>query len=98
MLTVGNGAYVYEPVENWAKLPPGRSFEEIGGIDVDKYDNVYLFNRGAHAMVVFDRDGNFLGSFGEGLFPRARGVFMAPNDAIWLTDDGDHSVRQCTLA
>jgi len=49
-------------------------------------------------MVVFDRDGNFLRSFGEGLFPRAHGVFMAPDDTIWLTDDGDHTVRQCTLA
>ena len=97
MLTVGNGAYVYEPVENWAKLPPGWSFKEIGGVGVDKSDNVYVFNRGAHPMVVFDRDGNFLRSFGEGLFPRAHGVFMAPDDTIWLTDDGDHTVRQCTL-
>ena len=22
---------------------------------------------------------------------------MGPDDTIWLTDDGDHSVRQCTL-
>jgi hypothetical protein len=48
-------------------------------------------------MNVFDREGNFLRSFGEGLFPRAHGVFMAPDDTIWLTDDGDHTVRQCTL-
>ena len=25
MATVGSGAYTYEPVENWAKLPPGGS-------------------------------------------------------------------------
>ena len=31
------------------------------------------------------------------MFPRAHGVFMAPDDTIWLTDDGDHTVRQCTL-
>src|SRR6266550_2179283 len=97
MATVGDGAYAYVPVENWAKLPPGWSLKEIGGVGVDKNDNVYVFNRGAHPMVVFDRDGNFLRSFGEGLFPRAHGVFMAPDDTIWLTDDGDHTVRQCTL-
>jgi hypothetical protein len=28
MATVGNGAYTYEPVKNWAKLPPGWSFKE----------------------------------------------------------------------
>ena len=97
MATVGSGAYTYEPVENWAKLPPGWSFKEIGGVGVDRNDNVFVFNRGEHPMIVFDREGNFLRSFGEGLFPRAHGVFMAPDDTIWLTDDGDHTVRQCTL-
>src|SRR6516164_7354789 len=96
MATVGGGAYTYEPLENWAKLPPGWSFKEIGGVGVDRRDNVFVFNRGEHPMIVFDRDGNFLRSFGEGMFPRAHGVFMAPDETIWLTDDGDHTVRQCT--
>jgi DNA-binding beta-propeller fold protein YncE len=97
MVTVGSGDYVYEPVVDWAKLPPGWSFKEIGSVGVDKNDNVYVFNRGEHPMIVFDRAGNFLRSWGEGVFPRAHGVFMAPDDTIWLTDDGDHTVRQCTL-
>ena len=46
MATVGSGAYTYEPVENWAKLPPGWSFKEIGGVGVDRHDNVFVFNRG----------------------------------------------------
>src|SRR5215475_5081938 len=97
MATVGSGVYTHEPVENWAKLPPGWSFKEIGGVGVDRHDNVFVFNRGEHPMIVFDCDGNFLRSFGEGMFPRAHGVFMPPDDTIWLTDDGDHTVRQCTL-
>ena len=48
-------------------------------------------------MIVFDRDGNFLRSWGEGMFPRAHGVFVAPDETLWLTDDADHTVRQCTL-
>jgi sugar lactone lactonase YvrE len=48
-------------------------------------------------MVVLDRDGNFLRSWGEGVFHRAHGVHMAPDDTLWLTDDGDHTVRHCTL-
>jgi len=78
MAIVGDGAYAYAPVENWAKLPPGWSFKEIGGVGVDKNDNVYVFNRGEHPMLVFDREGHFLRSFGEGLFPpRARRVHGA---------------------
>ena len=30
MATVGSGEYTYEPVVDWAKLPPGWSFKEIG--------------------------------------------------------------------
>ena len=97
MNTIGSGDYTYEIVENWAKLPPGWSFKEIGAVGVDGQDRVYVFNRGEHPMIVFDRDGNFLKSWGEGMFPRAHGLDMAPDGTIWLTDDGDHTVKQCTL-
>ena len=35
LTVLGDGAFTYEPVENWAKLPPGWSFKEIGGVGVD---------------------------------------------------------------
>src|ERR1700722_12292924 len=97
MVTLGSGEYVYEPVENWAKLPSGWSFKEIGGVGVDSRDNVYVFNRGEHPMIVFDREGNFLRSWGEGLFVRAHGAHMGPDDTIYCTDDGDPTVRRLTL-
>ena len=31
-IRMGSGDYCYEPVENWAKLPPGWSFKEIGSV------------------------------------------------------------------
>lgn len=93
---LGSGDYRYEPVEDWAKLPSGWSFKEVGAVGVDEKDNVYVFNRGEHPMIVFDRDGNFLRSWGEGVFPRAHGMHVAPDGTLWLTDDGDHSVKQCT--
>jgi hypothetical protein len=96
-MTVGEGDWTYEPVLGWAKLPPGWSFKEIGAVGVDRQDNVYVFNRGEHPMMVFDANGNFLKSWGEGVFPRAHGLHMGPDDTVWLTDDGDHTVRQCTL-
>ncbi len=33
----------------------------------------------------------------EGVFGHAHGVYMGPDDTIYLTDDFDHSVRKCTL-
>ena len=95
---LGSGTYRYEVVDNWAKLPPGREFNaDVAAVGVDAQDRVYAFNRGAHPMCVFDRDGNFLRSWGEGVFRRAHGVHVAPDDTLWLTDDGDHTVRHCTL-
>src|SRR5213593_205698 len=97
-IILGTGAHRYEVVDNWAKLPPGREFNaDVAAVGVDKQDRVYAFNRGQHPMVVLDRDGNFLTSWGEGLFRRAHGVHMAADDTLWLTDDGDHTVRHCTL-
>jgi DNA-binding beta-propeller fold protein YncE len=97
MVTLGQDKYTYEVIENWAKLPYDWTFKEVGGVGTDAHDNVYVFSRGAHPMMVFDRDGNFLRSWGEGLFPRAHGVTMGPDDTMFLTDDGDHTVRKCTL-
>src|SRR5579875_2788956 len=96
-VTLGMGEFKYQDVEDWAKLPPGWSFREVGAVGVDRRDRVYVFNRGEHPMMVFDRDGNFLTSWGEGLFRRAHGILMGPDDTIWCTDDGDHTVRKCTL-
>jgi len=63
---------------------------------VDSKDQVYVFNRGEHPMMVFDRQGSFVRSWGEGLFKRPHGAHFAPDGTLYLTDDGDHTVRQCT--
>jgi sugar lactone lactonase YvrE len=95
--TVGSGTYTYDVVEQWGALPEGWSFKEVSGIGVDRRDRVYVFSRGDHPVTVFDRDGAFLASWGEGLFSRPHAVTMGPDDTIYLTDDGDHTVRKCTL-
>jgi outer membrane protein assembly factor BamB len=94
---VGSGDFTYRVVENWAKLPDGWKLGDVGGVGVDSRDQVYVFHRGAHPLIVFDRDGNFLRSWGDGLFPRAHGVHIGPDDTIYLTDDGAHAVWKCTL-
>jgi hypothetical protein len=96
-VTVGTGKFTYEVAEGWGKLPDGWTYKEVAAVGVDRRDQVYLFTRGEHPVIVFDREGNFLRSWGEGVFKRAHGVTMGPDDTIYLTDDGDHTVRKCTL-
>ena len=70
---LGSGEHRYRVVENWAKLPDGWNLTDVASVAVDSKDRIYVFNRGDHPMVVLDRDGNFLRSWGEGLFQsRAR--------------------------
>ncbi|NQV59592.1 MAG: hypothetical protein HQ502_07985 [Alphaproteobacteria bacterium] len=95
-LILGDGDYRYRVVEDWAKLPDGWEFRDVAGVAVDSKDQVYIFNRGEHPMMVFDREGNFLRAWGEGIFNRAHGLHVGPDDALYCTDDGDHTVRKCT--
>src|SRR5258708_6334725 len=95
-VVLGSGEHRYRVVENWARLPDGWNLTDVASVAVDSKDRVYLFNRGAHPMVVLDRDGNFIKSWGEGLFHRAHGLHIDADDNLYCTDDGDHTVRQCT--
>ena len=94
-MIVGSDRFRYHVNADWAKLPDGWSFKEVGGVGVDGNDNVYVFNRGEHPMIVLDRDGNFLRNWGEGLFARAHGLHIGADDNLYCTDDGDHTVRKC---
>ncbi len=96
-VTLGSGQFAYEVVVNWEKLPDGIGGRETAGVITDADDNVYVFSRGDHPMVVFDKDGNFIKTWGEGVFTRAHGVSVGPDNTLYCTDDGDHTVRQCTL-
>lgn len=84
----------YTADDHWAKLPSGWSWTEVAAVAVDSRDRVYVFNRGEHPVIVFDRDGSFVTSWGEGLFARPHGITVGPDDSIYCTDDLDHTVRK----
>lgn len=79
------------------QLPDGWDFADVGGVAVDRHDRVYVFNRGGHPIIVFNRDGSFAASWGDTLFKRPHAVHRAPDGTIWCTDEGRHAVYRCTL-
>lgn len=95
-LRFGSGDYRYELVPDWAKLPAGWLCEKNSGIAVDSDDNVYALSRGEHPVLVFDRHGNFLRSWGEGVFARSHGISIS-DEAAFCADDMDHTIRRFDL-
>ena len=93
---VGSGRFTYEAVAHWERRPEEYLWTEVSAVAVDRQDRVFVFNRGTHPVLVFDRDGSFLYSWGEGGFARAHGITIGPDDAVYCTDDLDHTVRKFT--
>jgi DNA-binding beta-propeller fold protein YncE len=91
-------AFGYEADDHWHRLPAGWTWPEVAGVAVDRLDRVYVFNRGEHPVIVFDRDGTFVTAWGEGIFVRPHGITIGPDNAVYCTDDGGHTVRKFTPA
>ena len=92
-MPIGPHKFEYEVIKGWEQLPEGWSFTEVAGVAVDSKDRVYVFNRGKHPIIVFDKEGKFLNAWGENTFTSPHGIFIDRDDAIYLADDGDHTVR-----
>jgi len=93
---LGRGDYVYEELADWPRLPAAVTLKEVADVAVDSQDRIYVFNRGDHPMLVFDRDGNLLSSWGEGRFVRPHGLTIAPDDTLYCVDDQAHCIYKCT--
>jgi DNA-binding beta-propeller fold protein YncE len=85
-------------VKDWAKLPKGWNFGESSGVAVDKQDNVWVFNRGAHPVIQFDENGNMLQSWGEGLFKSSHGIRIDADGNVWAIDVKGHLVLKFSPA
>jgi DNA-binding beta-propeller fold protein YncE len=94
--TVGSGKFTYEMVERWGTLPSGWTFGPVSAIATDSQDRVYAFQRKDPPVVVFDRLGNYIGSWGEKAITDPHGFYIK-NDIVYLTDRDDHVVLKYTL-
>jgi DNA-binding beta-propeller fold protein YncE len=83
-------------VPEWEQLPAGWSHGDVAGVATDSADRVYVFNRSEHPVIVYDQDGRFLRSWGEGVFSRPHGITIH-DDVVFCADDTDHTLRALTL-
>jgi len=94
---IGSGEFTYEVETEWARLPDGWIIKDTPDVLVDDaHDRVYLFTRWRHPIMVFDRAGNFITSWGSDVFTKAHGLSMGPDGHLYCVDAFGHCVRECT--
>ena len=97
MVELGSGNHVYETTgEDWGNISEDWTYKEATAVAVDGKDNVYVFNRGTHPMVVFNSEGDVIDTWGDGIFSNPHGVTIGPDGSVYCVDLGDHSVRRFT--
>jgi sugar lactone lactonase YvrE len=86
----------YRTIENWAKLPDGRSWGSTSAVDIDRDGrSVWVGERcGANScagktddpILHFDGTGKLVKSFGSGMFFFPHGIAVDKDDNVWITD------------
>ena len=85
----------YRIVENWAKMPEGRTWGATSAVDVDRRGNIWVGERcGANTcggsnlppVLEFDPSGKLLKSFGSGMFVFPHGFHVDKDGNVWVTD------------
>ncbi|HEX5226103.1 MAG TPA: peptidyl-alpha-hydroxyglycine alpha-amidating lyase family protein [Bryobacteraceae bacterium] len=86
----------YHVVRDWAQLPAGWNFGEVSAVDVDKSDNVWVFNRGPHPVIEFDASGKMLQAWPEVPVRTAHGLRLDADGNVWTVDVDAHRVMKWT--
>ena len=95
---LGDGDFRYEAMAEWESLPDGVRFIECPGVAVDSHDRVYVLTRNReYPLIVFTPGGDFLRSFGQGVFSElTHGISIGPDDSVYCADYGTHTVTKFT--
>ncbi len=95
------GAQTYEWVRGWGTLSGGKQLGNTHGcIVVDSEDRVYLCTDTEDAVVVFDRDGHVLRTWGKELAGGLHGLALVregDQEFLLLAHIGRHQVLKSTL-
>lgn len=93
----GSGEFVYEYVEGWGQEEESLAgFPVVAGVSVDSEDHVYVLTRTEDPVIVLDKKGKRLETFGQGVFARAHGLFRASDGCLFGVDDMAHAVYKFT--
>ena len=75
-------------------LPAGWWLGDVSGVTSSPEGDVYAFQRGraADPILVYDREGRFVRSWGRGELPVPHAIRRGPDGDLWVTDTQLHQV------
>ena len=91
----------YERIFPWAEMPDGLAWGQVIGVEQGPDGNIYAFHRcfenlcvdrDEPPILVFTISGEFVRSWGEGMFIRPHGFHIDAAGNVWTTDDRAHVV------
>ena len=88
----------YRPVPGWPQLPDDVTLGPVSAVATDSSDRVYVLHRGKGPVLVFDRAGKFLRSWGDDHLKTPHGLRIDKDDNVWVTDIGNHEVLKFDAA
>ena len=96
-MILGTGKYAFKMIDGWGQGPEGRApGGRACGVAVDSRDRVHVLVRTSTPVLVYDTSGRFLNGWGEGLFAEVHGIWISPDDMIYICDAGGHTMRKFT--
>lgn len=83
----------YDISSTWFQLPAGMELGQPISVAPDGKGNIFFVRRRAQPpILVFDRQGKLLRSWGEGLFTAIHSIDVDRNGFVWATDNTDNVV------
>ena len=99
MALIEAGDFRFQIDESWGRLPDGMRAGVVTGVVVDSQDRVYLCQQQQDPPVlVMDREGNYLDSWGSGYVVEPHTMYIGPDDVIYLADRGAHVAMKLSVS
>ena len=82
----------YTVGRDFGRPPPDIAPARVSQVAVDSFGNVHVLRRGEPPVLVFESDGAFVRSYGQGEIFDSHGISIDHRDRVWIADRDAHQI------